>query len=193
MFFVSGELRTIENAAIEVRFCSVDHIVCMNELREVMPAGVGQWQGNNIPPYLRQDVADARAFIQRSREPALVHMRIAGAFDRWLKMVSRWRKDSLHRGSARTRFSREFSRFCRTGRIVTGVICKAATVADDWLSVLCANRIHGFGPILFRPQLLFAAHAGQDRIVDVQSFGLNVHDLPRLEAAVGSGDAVEDA
>ena len=34
-------------------------------------------------------------------------------------------------------------------------------------------------------------HAINDRVVDVQAFGANVHDLAGFEAAIGTGDSVK--
>jgi hypothetical protein len=36
-------------------------------------------------------------------------------------------------------------------------------------------------------------HAVENRVVDVDAFGTNIHDLARLESTVGSRDGMENA
>ncbi len=58
---------------------------------------------------------------------------------------------------------------------------------------LRANRFDALHFAIGGAEAVGRAHGLDHRVVDVEAFGADVEDLARLEAAIGSGDGVENA
>ncbi len=58
---------------------------------------------------------------------------------------------------------------------------------------LGSDRVDGVSLSLLGAELIGCSHGFEHRVVDIESLGVDVEDLARLESTAGSADGVEDS